>query len=131
MELFLVPSGQTMQVFSGHTGPVQAGTFTPDGKRLLTASEDGSLILGILALPHLYGNSLPRTPVLAWLNGINVFGRERSRDGRRGRRRQRGGARNQINKGEVLGKLEGHSEGKALKHRILGTRRRFRPMQGS
>lgn len=27
-----VPSGNTMQVFAGHSGPVQCGEFTPDGK---------------------------------------------------------------------------------------------------
>jgi len=27
-----VPSGSTMQVFAGHTGPVQCGDFTPDGR---------------------------------------------------------------------------------------------------
>lgn len=28
----LVPSGNVMQVFAGHTGAVQCGEFTPDGK---------------------------------------------------------------------------------------------------
>lgn len=32
--LCAVPSGNTMQVFAGHTGPVQCGEFTPDGKVL-------------------------------------------------------------------------------------------------
>lgn len=27
----IVPSGNTMQVFAGHTGPVNCGEFTPDG----------------------------------------------------------------------------------------------------
>lgn len=34
-----------MQVFSGHTGAVNAGTFTPDGKRILTGCSEGTLIL--------------------------------------------------------------------------------------
>ena len=33
-----------MQVFAGHTGPVQTGAFTPDGKRIVTADADGTLI---------------------------------------------------------------------------------------
>lgn len=43
--LWQLPSGNTMQVFSGHTGPVQCGEFTPDGKRIVTACADGLLIL--------------------------------------------------------------------------------------
>ena len=34
-----------MQVFAGHTAPVQCGEFTPDGKRILTGDADGNLIL--------------------------------------------------------------------------------------
>ena len=33
-----------MQVFAGHTGPVQTGDFTPDGKRIITADAEGNLI---------------------------------------------------------------------------------------
>ncbi|KAH7907704.1 ribosome biogenesis protein Sqt1 [Hygrophoropsis aurantiaca] len=43
--LWQLPSGTTMQVFAGHTGPVQCGQFTPDGKRILTACAEGTLIL--------------------------------------------------------------------------------------
>ena len=34
-----------MQVFSGHTAPLTSGGFTPDGKYVVTGSEDGSLIV--------------------------------------------------------------------------------------
>lgn len=34
-----------MQVFSGHESPVSAGTFTSDGKRMVTADQLGNLIL--------------------------------------------------------------------------------------
>ena len=34
-----------MNVFSGHTGAVTTGSFTPDGKKLVSACEDGSLIV--------------------------------------------------------------------------------------
>jgi ribosome assembly protein SQT1 len=40
-----IPTGNVMGVFSGHTGPVTCGKFTPDGKRLITASEDGTLLI--------------------------------------------------------------------------------------
>ncbi|KIM62689.1 hypothetical protein SCLCIDRAFT_15717 [Scleroderma citrinum Foug A] len=43
--LWQLPSGTTMQVLSGHTGAVQCGEFTPDGKRIITACADGFLIL--------------------------------------------------------------------------------------
>ncbi|KAH8099940.1 ribosome biogenesis protein Sqt1 [Cristinia sonorae] len=42
--LWQLPSGNTMQVFAGHTGPVQCGEFTPDGKRIITADAEGNLI---------------------------------------------------------------------------------------
>lgn len=64
INVFLVPSGSTMQVFAGHTGSVNCGDFTPDGmmyaiilhltntqprhfpgKRIVTACSDGTLML--------------------------------------------------------------------------------------
>jgi len=103
-----------MQVFSGHAGPVQAGTFTPDGKRLLTASEDGSLILWD-----------PRSAAPIWklsaedarfgtVNGITALAVNTA-----GTVAVVGGANGEvrvvnISKGEVLGTLEGHSEGESI-----------------
>jgi len=43
--LWQLPSGKTMQVFAGHNASVQAGDFTPDGKRIATGDGNGSLIL--------------------------------------------------------------------------------------
>ncbi|KAL0580970.1 60S ribosomal subunit assembly or modification protein [Marasmius crinis-equi] len=43
--LWQLPSGNTMQVFAGHSGAVQCGEFTPDGKRIVSACADGTLIL--------------------------------------------------------------------------------------
>ncbi|BGP57761.1 hypothetical protein JCM8202_002413 [Rhodotorula sphaerocarpa] len=40
-----LPSGTTMHVLSGHVTPVTCGRFTPDGKKIVTASEDSTLIL--------------------------------------------------------------------------------------
>lgn len=34
-----------MNVFNGHSGPVTSGMFTPDGKKIVTVSEDCSLIV--------------------------------------------------------------------------------------
>ncbi|KZV64434.1 WD40 repeat-like protein [Peniophora sp. CONT] len=42
--LWQLPSGNTMQVFAGHKGPVTAGDFTPDGKRIVTACAENTLI---------------------------------------------------------------------------------------
>ncbi|KAG1715653.1 hypothetical protein ID866_1495 [Astraeus odoratus] len=42
--LWQLPSGNTMQVFTGHTGAIQCGEFTPDGKRIVTACADGLLM---------------------------------------------------------------------------------------
>lgn len=34
-----------MNVFAGHSGPVACGSFTPNGKNIVTGSEDGSIII--------------------------------------------------------------------------------------
>ncbi|KAL0955021.1 hypothetical protein HGRIS_003940 [Hohenbuehelia grisea] len=43
--MWQLPSGTTMQVFAGHSGSVQCGEFTPDGKRVVTACAGGDLIV--------------------------------------------------------------------------------------
>lgn len=43
--MWQLPSGRNMAVFSGHTAPVTCGKFLPDGKKLVTGSEDGSFII--------------------------------------------------------------------------------------
>lgn len=40
-----VPSGRNMTVLAGHTAAVTCGQFLPDGKRIITGSEDGSFII--------------------------------------------------------------------------------------
>ncbi|KAF9238494.1 WD40-repeat-containing domain protein [Melanogaster broomeanus] len=50
--LWQLPSGNTMQVFAGHTGAVQCGEFTPDGKRIVTACADGTLMFWDPRSPH-------------------------------------------------------------------------------
>ena len=43
--MWKLPSGAEMMIFNGHTGSVTCGRFTPDGRRLVTGSDDGSLIV--------------------------------------------------------------------------------------
>ncbi|MEW5307991.1 MAG: hypothetical protein WDW36_010356 [Sanguina aurantia] len=40
-------SGVTMQVFAGHSGPVSAGCFTPDGKSVVTVGGEGDSSLRV------------------------------------------------------------------------------------
>ncbi|KAJ3059966.1 hypothetical protein HDU98_004027 [Podochytrium sp. JEL0797] len=41
--MWAVPSGQCMNVFTGHSTSVACGSFTPDGKSLVSGGEDGFL----------------------------------------------------------------------------------------
>jgi len=41
--MWSVPKGKEMQIFAGHGGPVLCGGFTPDGKLVVTGSEDCSV----------------------------------------------------------------------------------------
>lgn len=59
-----------MQVFSGHESPVQAGGFTPDGKRIVSADAAGNLILWD-----------PRSPSPAWKLNEAVDGHFKFNDG--------------------------------------------------
>ncbi|CAG8592719.1 15045_t:CDS:10 [Rhizophagus irregularis] len=43
--MWQVPSGNCMNVFSGHSSSVTTGQFTPDGKKIVSGSEDNSLIV--------------------------------------------------------------------------------------
>ncbi|KAL2911525.1 60S ribosomal subunit assembly or modification protein [Polyrhizophydium stewartii] len=43
--MWQIPSGNCMNVFTGHVEPVTCGQFTPDGKLIITGSADGSLII--------------------------------------------------------------------------------------
>lgn len=43
--MWSLPAATLMNVFTGHEEGVTAGRFTPDGKRLLTTSTDGSLLI--------------------------------------------------------------------------------------
>ncbi|KAI9349584.1 WD40-repeat-containing domain protein [Obelidium mucronatum] len=41
--LVAVPSGQCMNVFTGHSGSISCGQFSPDGKSIVSGGEEGNL----------------------------------------------------------------------------------------
>ncbi|KAH7921031.1 WD40 repeat-like protein [Leucogyrophana mollusca] len=111
--LWQLPSGNTMQVFVGHTGPVQCGEFTPDGKRIITACADGTLIFWDPRSP---------TPVFKLtaedarfdMNGITSLAVNAAST-----LAVVGGSSGSVrvvslSKGEVVGALGGHAEGESV-----------------
>ncbi|KAG2146190.1 ribosome biogenesis protein Sqt1 [Suillus bovinus] len=111
--LWQLPSGNTMQVFAGHSGPVQCGEFTPDGKRIVTASEDGTLIYwdprsstplfklspqdARFDLENITSLAINASSTLAVVGGTSGSVRVVS-----------------LSKGEVVGALGGHTEGESV-----------------
>ncbi|OAX39550.1 WD40 repeat-like protein [Rhizopogon vinicolor AM-OR11-026] len=111
--LWQLPSGNTMQVFAGHSGPVQCGEFTPDGKRIITASEDGTLIYwdprsptpvfklspqdARFDLESITSLAVNASSTLAVVGGTSGSVRVVS-----------------LSKGEVVGALGGHAEGESI-----------------
>lgn len=102
-----------MQVFAGHTGPVNCGEFTPDGKRIITADQDGTLI---------FWDPRSSTPVFKLgaddarfnLDGITSVGVNPSST-----LAVVGGAAGgvrvvSLSKGEVVSTLGGHTEGESI-----------------
>ncbi|KAJ6531802.1 WD40-repeat-containing domain protein [Mycena capillaripes] len=111
--LWQLPSGNTMQVFAGHTGAVQCGEFTPDGKRIVTACADGMLIFWD---PRSSSPIFKLTPSDARfdLDGITSLGVNPSST-----LAVVGGAAGgvrvvSLNKGEVVAALGGHTEGESI-----------------
>lgn len=113
--LWQLPSGKTMQVFAGHESPVQAGEFTPDGKRIVTADQLGNLILWD-----------PRTPTPVWKLSPSLDGRFALEGGITSLAVNpsstlvvvgggEGGVRVvNLAKGTVVGALVGHEEGESV-----------------
>jgi ribosome assembly protein SQT1 len=111
--LWQLPSGNTMQVFAGHSGPVQCGEFTPDGKRIVTASEDGTLIYwdprsstpvfklspqdARFDLENITSLAINGSSTLVVVGGTSGSVRVVS-----------------LSKGEVVGALGGHAEGESV-----------------
>ena len=102
-----------MQVFAGHTGPVACGDFTPDGKRIVTADAEGTLIFwdprspapifklsptdARFALDGITSLAVNPASTLAVVGGAS------------------GGVRViSLSKGEVVGALAGHQEGESI-----------------
>ncbi|KAI0784260.1 ribosome biogenesis protein Sqt1 [Abortiporus biennis] len=111
--LWQLPSGNVMQVFAGHSGPVQCGDFTPDGKRIVTADAEGNLIFWDPRSPtpifkltstdarfdveSITSLAINPSSTLAVVGGTN------------------GGVRVvNLKKGEVVGALGGHKEGDSV-----------------
>ncbi|KIK63078.1 hypothetical protein GYMLUDRAFT_163831 [Collybiopsis luxurians FD-317 M1] len=111
--LWQLPSGNTMQVFAGHTGPVQCGTFTPDGKRIVSACGDGTLILWDPRSPTPVFKLTPEDARFN-LDGITSLGVNPAST-----LAVVGGAAGgvrvvSLTKGEIVGALGGHTEGESI-----------------
>jgi len=111
--LWQLPSGNTMQVFAGHTGAVQCGEFTPDGKRIVTACADGILIFWDPRSPTPIFKLAPNDARFE-LDGITSLGVNPSST-----LAVVGGAAGgvrvvSLNKGEVVATLGGHTEGESI-----------------
>jgi ribosome assembly protein SQT1 len=108
-----VPSGNTMQVFAGHSGAVQCGAFTPDGKRIVTADAEGTLIYWDPRSPNPVFKLTPSDARFD-LEGITSLAVNASSTlavvgG------QSGGVRVvSLSKGEVVGALAGHADGESV-----------------
>lgn len=111
--LWQLPSGNTMQVFAGHSGPVQCGEFTPDGKRIVTASEDGTLMYWDPRSPTPLFKLSPQDTRFDLENitslAINASSTLAVVGGTSGSVRVVS-----LSKGEVVGALGGHDEGDSV-----------------
>lgn len=111
--LWQLPSGNTMQVFAGHSGAVQCGEFTPDGKRIVSACADGTLIFWDPRSPNPLFKITPEDARFN-LDGITSLGINPSST-----LAVVGGAAGgvrviSLSKGEVVGTLGGHTEGESI-----------------
>ncbi|KAF8638333.1 hypothetical protein AX17_002353 [Amanita inopinata Kibby_2008] len=111
--LWQLPSGNTMQVFAGHTGAVNCGDFTPDGKRIVSACADNTFIIwdprSATPLFKLFADDARFN-----LDGITSLGVNSSSS-----LAVVGGAAGgvrviSLHKGEVVATLGGHTEGESI-----------------
>ncbi|KAL1732380.1 WD40-repeat-containing domain protein [Schizophyllum commune] len=111
--LWQLPSGNTMQVFAGHTGPVQCGEFTPDGKNIISACGDGVF---------LYWNPRDPTPIFKLTpddGRFNLDGITSIAVNPASTLAIVGGAAGgvrvvSLSKGEVVNALGGHTDGESI-----------------
>ncbi|KXN89091.1 hypothetical protein AN958_06292 [Leucoagaricus sp. SymC.cos] len=111
--LWQLPSGNTMQVFAGHTGPVNCGEFTPDGKRIVSADADNTFIFWDPRSPTPVFKLGPEDGRFS-LDGITSLGVNPSST-----LAVVGGAAGgvrvvSLSKGEVVSTLGGHTEGESI-----------------
>ncbi|QRW04589.1 WD repeat-containing protein [Ceratobasidium sp. AG-Ba] len=108
------PSGTPLLVLSAHESPLTAGLFTPNGKRLLSASDSGTLIFTDPRTP---------TPVFKLTSSDARFGMEAGITAIGVNAASTvavvGGADGQVRvvnltKGDVVGALESHAEGESV-----------------
>lgn len=102
-----------MQVFAGHTAPVQCGEFTPDGKRIITADAEGTLIFWDPRNPAPLFKLTPSDARFA-LDGITALAVNPAST-----LAVVGGASGgvrvvSLSKGDVVGALGGHQEGESV-----------------
>jgi len=110
--LWQLPSGNTMQVLASHAGPVNAGCFTPDGKKVLTGSDTLLLTTPTSDAPLL--KLSPADGRFALEGGITALAVNASTA-----LAVVGGADGSVRvvslgKGDVVGRLEGHREGESI-----------------
>lgn len=116
--LWQLPSGNIMQVFAGHTGPVQCGEFTPDGKRIVTACSDNTLI---------YWDPRSPTPIFKLSAGdtrFNLDGITTLAINPASTLAVVGGAAGSVrvvslSKGEVITALGGHADGESVEAAVF------------
>ncbi|KAF6754452.1 ribosome biogenesis protein Sqt1 [Ephemerocybe angulata] len=111
--LWQLPSGNTMQVFAGHTGAVNWAEFTPDGKRIISADADGILMFWDPRSPTPVFK-LDSTDARFDLDGITSLGVNPSST-----LAVVGGAAGalrviNLTKGTIVGTLGGHTEGESI-----------------
>lgn len=102
-----------MQVFAGHMGPVTCGSFTPDGKRIVTADAEGTLMYWDPRSPSPVFKLTPTDARFA-LDGITSIAVNPAST-----LAVVGGASGgvrviSLNKGDVVGALAGHQEGESV-----------------
>ncbi|CUA71927.1 putative WD repeat-containing protein C25H1,08c [Schizosaccharomyces pombe 972h-] [Rhizoctonia solani] len=108
------PSGTPMLILSAHDSPLTSGLWTPNGKRLLTASQSGTLILTDPRTQTPDFKLSPNDARFAFEGGITSIGVNPA-----GTLAVVGGADGQVRvvhlgKGEVVGALESHAEDQSV-----------------